>query len=169
MNLPAQPSGTQLQLKRSRVRWGAALAILLVAMLANVPIQQATGNAAPFLPYFPALVLIAFFCGSGPAAAATLVAVLVVSFFWMDPLFSPAVARRQDIYALLLFLIASAIIVAVAQRVTMLVTRLRQLEQDNRVAMKVAWVAEERFSKAFAASPDGLVISRLSDGVILDI
>src|SRR5690242_6418911 len=106
MNIPAQPSRTQLQPERSLVRWGAALAILLLTMLANVPIQHATGNTVPFLPYFPAIVLIAFFCGSRPAAAATLVAVVVVSFFWMNPVFSPVVARRQDIYALLLFLIA---------------------------------------------------------------
>ena len=40
---------------------------------------------------------------------------------------------------------------------------------DRKLAEEALRESEERFSKAFRASPDGLVISRISDGIILEV
>ena len=40
---------------------------------------------------------------------------------------------------------------------------------DRKMAEEALRESEERFAKAFRASPDGLIISRITDGVVLEV
>ena len=69
---------------RDRIVLGYAIAVALVAAFAilGLPLRERTHAAAPFLFFYPAIGLAAFFGGIGPgAAAATATAMIPVVFF----------------------------------------------------------------------------------------
>lgn len=142
-----------MQLRHPLARWGLSLLVLSAATAINFGVQSATGRAVPFLPYFPALLLIAVLAGPAPAAVCALASAVVVEFFWLDPAYSLRISRVQDLYALAFFCMANGIIVVAAWHLTRVTAQLRQLEEKNRKSMEVAQAAEERFRIALRGVP----------------
>jgi hypothetical protein len=55
-------------LKRPRAQYALALVLVLVATLLRLPFEDWLIGRAPYGLYFPALVAIAWYCGTGPTA-----------------------------------------------------------------------------------------------------
>jgi hypothetical protein len=70
LRVSASFPGTAIQ------RYSAALAATLAALLLSGALAPFAGAAFPYLALFSALVFSALFCGVGPSAVGTLVAIL---------------------------------------------------------------------------------------------
>jgi two-component system CheB/CheR fusion protein len=103
------------ELERSLARWLVALGTVGATTLLNFWMQHATDGRAPFLPYFPALMAIGYYCGAAPSIVAVALATLAVTTFWIEPVGRPlTVLHAADLAMLGLFVAAASAAVGVA-------------------------------------------------------
>jgi PAS domain S-box-containing protein len=79
-----------LAMRRSAAKpaWGAyAVAVVAVgfATLCRFALDPLLGSGVPFLMYFPAVVLMAWWAGFGPAALASVLSLLAADYFFVEP------------------------------------------------------------------------------------
>src|SRR5205085_12140498 len=82
----------------------AALAVLLAAAVTEL-LDPIWGGRLPFVAFYPAVVLVAWFAGVGPGLLATLASVVLITRAWLAV---ATVGPEGLIVALLLFLGAGA-------------------------------------------------------------
>src|SRR3954453_16317365 len=87
----------------------AVLAVPL-ALFLRWPLWTVMGNRAPFMIFFPVVMLAATWGGFGPGIFATGIASLAVAYFLLDPTFSFTVAHPGDILGLALFAVTGGFI-----------------------------------------------------------
>ena len=81
-DLPSQPSRHE---KAVGLRYGAALALVALALAARAALDTFLGNAHPFPMFLAATVLAAWYGGIGPALVALICGYLVANWFFMPP------------------------------------------------------------------------------------
>jgi PAS domain S-box-containing protein len=125
-----------------------------LATLGDFLLRGSTDGSTPLLPYFPAILLIGFTCGSWVLGLAVAVAALM-----LDVCF--AFGRGQALsfllpqywYALVAFVLCSGLLLGNIRRNMRMHARLRQLEQESRTATETAQLTDERFRVALAGIP----------------
>jgi PAS domain S-box-containing protein len=70
---------------RRVVPYGLAIAAVCVAALLRLLLTSQLGSELPFITLFPAVFVVAFYLGFGPALLATAVALLIALRFFVDP------------------------------------------------------------------------------------
>jgi signal transduction histidine kinase/ActR/RegA family two-component response regulator len=114
------------------LRWVVAAALPACATLVNVLLQASTGTVAPFLSYFPAVVMVALWSGRWPAYGALLLSSVAVYSAWLAPLARTFVmAENSYDVALAGFLVAGLLIVEVAERSRRLEHRAEALAESR--------------------------------------
>ena len=96
-------------------RYATALAAILVALLVRGALSPFVGDYVPFITLFPAVVFAAWFCGIGPSILSVVVALLGARFLFVQPVHSFSVPDTPQSVAILAFLLASALIVAMGE------------------------------------------------------
>jgi len=96
-------------------RYATALAAILVALLVRGALSPFVGDYVPFITLFPAVVFAAWFCGIGPSILSVVVALLGARFLFVQPVHSFSVPDIPQSVAMLAFLLASALIVAMGE------------------------------------------------------
>lgn len=100
-----------LSRKHPAIRYGIALAFVMLALAANsLPFA---GANLPFIFFFGAVALSARFCGVGPAAMTTLLSGLLADYYFIAP-YHALWGRLRDGIPLLLFFFVSFIVITVA-------------------------------------------------------
>jgi signal transduction histidine kinase len=96
-------------------RYATALAAILVALLVRGALSPFVGDSVPFITLFPAVIFDAWFCGIGPSILSVIVALLGARFLFVQPVHSFSVPDTPQSVAILVFLLASALIVAMGE------------------------------------------------------
>src|ERR1044072_1715800 len=77
-------------------RYGAAIICVAMAFVARWLLGSQLGDRTPYLTYCLGVIVAAYFGGLGPGLLATFLSVLVLAFFWLQPVYSPAVYNSVD-------------------------------------------------------------------------
>jgi PAS domain S-box-containing protein len=131
--------------------WALASVILGATTLLNFWMQAWMAGRAPFLPFFPALVLIGLYAGLWPAVVAVGLSTTVVAYFWIPP---PgwSVSLNSDVAALFFFAIAASVVVAVSVRARSLISA----HEQARAAQEAVHESEERLLLALEGAQIGM-------------
>ncbi len=121
-------------------RYATALAAILVALLVRGALSPFVGDYVPFITLFPAVIFAAWFCGIGPSILSVFVALLGARLLFVQPVHSFSVPDTPQSVAILAFLLASALIVAMGEmnRRNNEVLRGAQKELETRVEQRTA-------------------------------
>jgi signal transduction histidine kinase len=121
-------------------RYTTALAAILVALLIRGVLSPFLGDYAPFVTLFPAVALAAWFCGIGASILSVVVALLAARFWFVQPAHSLSVPDTPQLVGIVVFLFASAVIVAMGEvnRRNNEVLRGAQDELETRVEQRTA-------------------------------
>jgi PAS domain S-box-containing protein len=77
-------------------RYGVAVTCVALAILVRWLLGSQLGDRAPYLTYFLGVIVAAYFGGLGPGLLATFLSVIVISFFWLQPVQSLLGSSSQD-------------------------------------------------------------------------
>ncbi len=114
-------------------REAVAIAVVLAAAALRMVFLQALGSRAPFVVFYPALVLAALYGGWRAGLLATLVAAVVVGFVWLPPL-GFDVGAPEDWLAIAVFVLAGAIVSLIAEGMHQAQARARKSEMSAQLA-----------------------------------
>jgi PAS domain S-box-containing protein len=118
-----------------RCSYALAIMLVLIAYLARALFLGGLGAQAPFITFYPAVVVAALYGGLGPGLLATVLSALAVDYFWMGPA-GFGVGEAVDWLSMHVFVGAGALISA-ASHVTMAArTRRATAEGDARAAVE---------------------------------
>ena len=118
------------------------------------------GRRAPFLPFFPALVLIGLYAGSGPRSWPSASVTAHRAYFWIPPV-GWTVGLQSDLAALVFFGVAASVVVAVAVRARSLIAA----HDQARAAQEAVRESEERLLLALEGAQIGMWSTDLGTGV----
>ena len=145
--------------------YGAAVAAAIAAFLVRQLLSLAVGpGLPPFIIFYPTVMIVALLAGMGPGWTATIVASLATWYFIMPPQGAFLVARPPDILSLSLFFCMGVFMSVVAE----LYRRARHKSAAYQQELSRR-ESESKFSAFFHGSPVCMSISRLSDGIYVDV
>ena len=129
--------------KNAPSRYAAALLATVLALLARWALNPFLGDRGLYLTLFPAAVFSALYCGIGPSMASILVVVLALAgatYWFIPPTHSVRIISTEQFVVALAFLLASSVIVAMAEvhRRNNEALRRAQGELDERVKQRTA-------------------------------
>ncbi|MEO5823016.1 MAG: PAS domain S-box protein [Vicinamibacteraceae bacterium] len=83
--------------------YAMALLVVGVSLLVRLGLQPWLGLSVPYLQFFPAIMVSAWFGGFGPGAAATVASAAAGAFFFVPPQDSLRLERSEDVVSFFLF------------------------------------------------------------------
>ena len=96
--------------ERGGSRWGVALLAVAAAALLKLSIAPWVDRESPFLFFFAAVMVSAWYGGAGPGLLATLLAALVGDFLFVPPTFRFVALDRSKLVELTQFLVEGGVI-----------------------------------------------------------
>src|ERR1051326_5058512 len=100
-----EPSSVQ---RPAWLRYAVAIGSVVLAWLAREALTPGIGpTALPFIFFFPAVAIAAWFGGLGPGILAVVLSSLAANWFFTTPIHAFSVGSRYDVLALVAFLLAS--------------------------------------------------------------
>jgi PAS domain S-box-containing protein len=161
-----------------------ALAAVVVAHLLRVSLTHYAGSPLPlFITFFPTVMLVSLLCGLVPGLVAISASVLTTICLVLPS----GPVNRADALAMIVFAGTNLAFCLFAEHyrqtrlrmADMVVERTAALAEANRLlvaenenrrlALEVLRESEEKLAQAFRASPDGMIVSGLADGLILEV
>jgi signal transduction histidine kinase len=97
------------------VRYTTALASVLIALAVRAAFSSLLDAYAPFVTLFPAVAIAAWFCGIGASILTVAVALMGARFWFIEPIHSLSIPATPQLASMLVFLLASAVIVAIGE------------------------------------------------------
>jgi PAS domain S-box-containing protein len=134
--------------------YGVAVAAVTLAMLVRlllIPLIGEDPDKEPFLVFFAAVIISAWFGGLGPGLLATTLSALVSDYSFLYPQYEFRIERFELGLRLTLF-------VAEGVFTTMLVHIMRNARQRTEEALETRGQSEERFRSAFENAPIGVAL-----------
>lgn len=92
------------------LRYGAAAAAVVVAAVIKAALAPALGNESPFLLFFGAVIVAAWFGGVGPSVFATLAAAFISAYYFFPPQFSLRLDSHGDRVRLATFVVEALLV-----------------------------------------------------------
>jgi PAS domain S-box-containing protein len=94
----------------AELKYGVAGIAALAALGVRIALDPVLGVHSPYLPSALAVILAAWFGGRSPGFACTALSVLGTQFFLIEPRYSFAIANRQAVAGLALFVVVASLI-----------------------------------------------------------
>jgi two-component sensor histidine kinase len=136
-----------------------ALAIVALALFARVVLGW-MGATLQYVPYYPAILFIAFIAGPQAAAAATFAVVTIVWWAFTPPYYRFSPLGTADLANMVVFVGSSALVIWLAQLYRMTVSRLRTEERHRELMLREL---EHRGKNTFAVV-EAIVRNTLGSG-----
>jgi two-component system sensor kinase FixL len=132
--------------------WGYVVAIAAVAasLLFRDSLRDSFGQNVPYLQFFPAVILAAWYGGLGPGLVATALSAIAAGYFFLPPA-GFAVGAVSDQLSLGIFILTGLVI-------ALLNHRLRIAEEAQRGAATMATGRAERLDAILNMTVDGIVV-----------
>jgi PAS domain S-box-containing protein len=131
-------------------RYALAAAAVALSLLARYALQDVVGNRVPYLQFFPAVVVAAWFGGLGPGLVATGLSALAAAIFVLPPA-GPAVGDSGDQLSLTAFIGIGALIAWLNHRV-------HRAEAAQRTAVAESSARLERLDAILNTTVDGIIV-----------
>ena len=123
--------------QRVWIRYLAAVLIVVGFAVVRLEFLRVMGNSAPYLIFFPAVIMAALYGGRGPGLLATLLAGLSANYFWVEPTGSFKISNTPDVIAFVIFLANGGL-------VSWLTKAMLHAQAQSRLAESQAQLAVER-------------------------
>jgi PAS domain S-box-containing protein len=132
--------------------WPYVVAVLLIggALGLRLVLQRWLGANVPYLQFFPAILVAAWYGGFGPGAVATVSSALAAMYFFLPPV-GFGVSELTDHVSLVLFMITGLAIAWLSHRVRFAETALQSEAQ-------LATTRAERLAAIINTSVDGIIV-----------
>jgi PAS domain S-box-containing protein len=131
------------------VRYGVAVGSVVIAWLAREALTPGVGpTALPFIFFFPAAAMAAWYGGFAPGLLATLLGAAVADWFFIEPTHAWSVSRFGDVVALTAFIVCCLFIVGAIEAMH----RARARAQAELTARERAEAELARMRQTFAAT-----------------
>lgn len=129
----------------------AAVAVLStgLGLALRLPLWSALGDALPFITFYPAITLSAWYCGIRGGALTTLLSGLLADLLFLPPRGSLAIAGRSDALGLLVFTLIGLMLSWVIHERNQAVVRLREAHEGEQQARRAAQVAAQRMQELY--------------------
>jgi two-component system sensor histidine kinase/response regulator len=99
------------EISRSRrVAYGVAVMAPAASLLVRWPLWSVLGDAVPFMSFFPAVMIAAYYGGLWPGLLATLLGAAAAKYFILEPRYSFWIANSAGVLGLALFVLVSTMI-----------------------------------------------------------
>jgi PAS domain S-box-containing protein len=129
------------------VRYALAVVLTGVFLFLRFALQPVLGPSVPYLQFFPAIMLAAWFGGLGPGLLATALSSALAAYFFLEPLGSIQVHSTADLVSLPLF-------GGIGATIALLVESLRRSETAHRASAMLAIEQANRLDAEAAAQRD---------------
>ena len=129
--------------------YGAALAAAGLALLFRYSLRDSFGVTVPYLQFYPAIILAAWFGGLGPGVLATVVSALAAMYAFLPPA-GFAVGGAEDQLSLAVFVGTGALI-------AWLNHRLLRTQEEQRAIVVMATARAERLDAILNTTVDGII------------
>jgi PAS domain S-box-containing protein len=137
-----------------------AIASVAVGCLGREALTPGIGpTALPFIFFFPAIVVAAWFGGLGPGLLAVALSGLAANWFFTAPIHAFSIASRYDFLALGAFLLASLLIVGAIQRMHVARGRLVDEIAERKHAEAELVKAHDLLATTVASIGDAVIIT----------
>ena len=120
------------------LRYAIALAVVAFAAGVRATLLHRLGTRAPYLTFFPAVILAALYGGLWPGLMAAALSAILAAFFWIEPVGHLMIADPMDWTALIVFLASSSLICGVAEAMHRARARAADSEADAKLAAERA-------------------------------
>ena len=143
------------------LRYGFAFLITALAVLIRIPLSSLLGAGVPFILFFPAVTLSAWYGGLGPGLLATTLSVLAAAFLYIEPVHSLAIPKLSDAIRLTLFVGGGSFISWVCEPLRGANLRASELIQSHEKAVEM-----RSQLAAIVESSDDAIIGKTLAGII---
>jgi PAS domain S-box-containing protein len=130
--------------------YAVAFAALAAAFLFRYLFRESLGVTVPYIQFYPAIIVAAWYGGAGPGVIATGLSALAAMYFFLPPA-GFAVGDSADVLAL-------AVFVATGVVISLLNHRVRQAEAAQRAAAALATSRAERLDAILNTTVDGIIV-----------
>jgi two-component system sensor kinase FixL len=132
-------------------RYAAACLLVAASLLVRLSLQPWLGANIPYLHFFPAIMLAAWYGGFGPGLVATLSSAVLAVYFFVPPAGTLAIAEPTDLVSLILF-------VATAVGISWFNHRRRAAERASRAATEHGFAKTEELQTILNTAVDGIIV-----------
>jgi two-component system sensor kinase FixL len=150
---PIRPSALAIASADVR-RYLVAVGALVAALLFRYLVRDSLGLTVPYLQFYPAIIVAAWYGGLGPGILSTILSTLAAMYFFLPP-DGPAVGESADQLSLGVF-------VATGLVISWLNHRLHLAEEAQRIAASAATARAERLDAILNTTVDGIIVIDLN-------
>src|SRR5438552_5365715 len=142
------------------VRYSIALSITALAWLARQALTPMIGpTALPFITFFPAVAIVAWSAGLGPAVGSTIVATLAADWYFLEPTGQFLLSSTRDGVGLLAFIVGCGCIIAPFEAMRRSELRLKDEIHDRMLAQSELTTANELLATTLASIGDAVIVT----------
>jgi PAS domain S-box-containing protein len=131
-------------------RYGLAALLMAATLALRFALQPWLGQNVPYLQFFPAILVAAWYGGLGPGLATTVASVIAAMFLFLPP-DGMAVGSAADLISLSLFS-------ATGVGISWLSARARRAEGGHQAAASLATARAERLDAVINTTVDGIIV-----------
>src|SRR2546421_5527410 len=126
-------------------RYGVAVGSVILGWLAREALTSAVGQTAlPFIFFFPAVAMAAWYGGFGPGAVAAILGAAAADWFFIEPINTLTVSTFGDVAAVAAFLVSCLFIISAMEAMHRANARARsELAERERLETELAQVREK--------------------------
>ena len=144
---------------------GFALAALLSVLALLIRLQLGTAlSGVPFLTFFGAVFLVAFFGGTAPALVTILITALMADYFLIDPTGSLEMRMPSGAIAVGLYFVVTGTVIALIE--ALFRAHERQTQSDERLRQQAIFESEQRFRILVQGVRDYAIYMLAPDGTV---
>ena len=138
------------QSSASWLRYGIGVAAVAAALLFRYGVRDSLGLKVPFLQFYPAILVAAWYGGLGPGVLATVMSALAAVYLFLPPA-GLAVGDAADQVSL-------AVFAGTGMAIAWLNHRLQKAEASQRTAAATATARAERLDAILNTTVDGIIV-----------
>jgi signal transduction histidine kinase len=101
--------------KRPVTQYAFALLATAVALLVRLALNPLLGDTVPYVMLVPAVAFCAWYCGIGPSIVSAVLIVVGARYWFIPPVHSFGLPSTPHLVGILIFLLASAVIIAMGE------------------------------------------------------
>ncbi len=124
-------------------RFGAAFLVVAAAASTRLAFLQELGLRAPYITFYPAVILAALYGGLWAGVLATVLSAFAATYFWIEPVGRFSVGHPADLLGLSIFLINGLLISGITEAMHRARARAQAAEAEVRIASERKAVEEE--------------------------
>jgi len=161
------------------LRYGVAAAAVIVATAVKAALAPALGNESPFLLFFAAVMVAAWFGGFGPSVFATLASALISAYYFLPPQLSMRIDSYGDRVRLVAFVFEALLVgllsagLHAARRRAEESERARKAEVDERTRLyqdsEIRRREAEELAHAARTLTESLEVSELAGRIVASV